>query len=51
MSVKHLLFQSKTEYHAGKQAQTDRKYGVKVVRFDVSEDRMFRIHQNEICRF
>jgi hypothetical protein len=37
MFVKHLLFQSKTEYHAGKQAQADRKYGVTVVRFDVNE--------------
>ncbi|CAM4785376.1 unnamed protein product [Rotaria magnacalcarata] len=33
MFVKHLLFQSKTEYHAGKQAQADRKYGLAVVRF------------------
>ena len=37
MYVKHLLFQSKTEYHAGKQAQTDRKYGLKVARYDVSK--------------
>ena len=50
MIVKHLLFQSKTEYHAGKQAQTDRKYGIKVVRFDVSDDGVFRISQKEICR-
>lgn len=35
MLVKHLLFQAKTEYHAGKQGQTDRKYGVAVVRFNV----------------
>jgi hypothetical protein len=37
MFVKHLLFQSKTEYHAGNQAQADRKYGLKVARYDVSE--------------
>jgi len=37
MFVKHLLFQSKAEYHAGKQAQSDRKYGVVVVRFDVNK--------------
>jgi hypothetical protein len=37
MYVKHLLFQSKTEFHAGKQAQSDRKYGTAVVRFDVNE--------------
>jgi programmed cell death 6-interacting protein len=36
--VKHLLFQSKTEYHAGNQAQTDRKYGLKVVRYDRAKD-------------
>jgi hypothetical protein len=36
MYVKHLLFQSKSEYHAGKQAQADRKYGTVVVRFDVN---------------
>ena len=35
--VKHLLFQSKAEYHAGNQAQTDRKYGLKVVRYEVSK--------------
>lgn len=40
MFVKYLLFQSKTEYHAGNQAQTDRKYGIKVARFEVS-----RIHR------
>jgi hypothetical protein len=38
MFAKHLLFQSKAEYHAGKQAQTDRKYGVAVVRFDVKKN-------------
>ncbi|CAF1338613.1 unnamed protein product [Adineta steineri] len=38
MFVKHLLFQSKTEYHAGKQAQVDRKYGLAVVRFDRAKD-------------
>ena len=37
MFVKHLLFQSKTEYHAGNQAQTDRKYGIKLARYEVSE--------------
>ena len=37
MSVKHLLFQSKAEFHAGKQAQADRKYGLAVVRFDVKK--------------
>jgi hypothetical protein len=41
MLVKHLLFQSKTEYHAGKQAQADRKYGTAVVRFDVSKKSNF----------
>ncbi|CAF1104046.1 unnamed protein product [Rotaria sordida] len=34
MIVKHLLFQSKTEFHSGKQAQADKKYGVAVVRFN-----------------
>ena len=48
MFVKHLLFQSKTEYHAGKQAATDRKYGVTVVRFDVSKMGNF-IRQNLFC--
>jgi len=37
MYVKHLLFQSKAEFHAGKQAQTERKYGIAVVRFDVNQ--------------
>jgi hypothetical protein len=41
MFVKHLLFQSKAEYHAGKQAQSDRKYGVVVVRFDVNKKNLF----------
>lgn len=36
MLVKNLLFQSKTEYHAGNQAQTDRKYGLKVARYEVN---------------
>lgn len=36
--VKYLLFQSKTEYHAGRQAQTDRKYGLKVVRLERAKD-------------
>jgi len=35
MHAKYLLFQSKSEYHAGKQAQADRKYGLAVVRFEV----------------
>lgn len=45
MYVKNLLFQSKAEYHAGNQAQTDRKYGLKVVRYDVSKinDPLFNI--------
>ncbi|CAF2989241.1 unnamed protein product [Rotaria socialis] len=38
MFVKHLLFQSKAEYHAGNQAQADRKYGLKVVRYDRAKD-------------
>lgn len=37
MHAKYLLFQSKAEYHAGKQAQTDRKYGLAVVRFEVEK--------------
>jgi hypothetical protein len=37
MFVKHLLFQSKTEYHAGNQAQADRKYGLKLARLEVRE--------------
>jgi hypothetical protein len=37
MNAKQLLFQSKTEYHAGKQAQADRKYGMTVVRFEVNK--------------
>jgi hypothetical protein len=41
MFVKHLLFQSKTEYHAGKQAQADKKYGFTVVRFDVNKTKIF----------
>jgi hypothetical protein len=41
MFVKHLLFQSKSEYHAGKQAQVDRKYGLAVVRFDVNKNKIF----------
>jgi len=36
--VKYLFFQSKTEYHAGRQAQTDRKYGLKVVRLDRAKE-------------
>ncbi len=46
MFVKHLLFQSKTEYHAGNQAQADRKYGLKVVRYDVSEIDLGKIDLN-----
>ncbi|UJR13652.1 hypothetical protein I4U23_000664 [Adineta vaga] len=38
MWVKYLLFQSKAEYHAGKQAQADRKYGTAVVRFDRAKE-------------
>ncbi|CAF3340920.1 unnamed protein product [Rotaria sp. Silwood1] len=38
MFVKHLLFQSKTEYHAGNQAQADRKYGLKVARYERAKD-------------
>ncbi|CAF0726806.1 unnamed protein product [Adineta ricciae] len=38
MFVKHLLFQSKTEYHAGNQAQADRKYGLKVARYEHAKD-------------
>ncbi|CAF2465884.1 unnamed protein product [Rotaria sp. Silwood2] len=38
MFVKHLLFQSKTEYHAGNQAQADRKYGLKVARYERGKD-------------
>ncbi|CAF3718100.1 unnamed protein product [Adineta steineri] len=36
--VKHLLYQSKTEYHAGNQAQADRKYGLKVARYERAKD-------------
>ena len=39
MYAKQLLFQSKAEYHAGKQAQTERKYGLVVVRLDVRRNR------------
>ncbi|CAF4967298.1 unnamed protein product, partial [Rotaria sp. Silwood1] len=38
MHVKHLLFQSKTEYHAGKQAQVDKKYGLALVRFNRAKE-------------
>ncbi|CAF0953792.1 unnamed protein product [Adineta ricciae] len=38
MWVKHLIFQSKTEYHAGKQAQVDRKYGLAVVRLNRAKE-------------
>ncbi|CAF3634704.1 unnamed protein product [Rotaria sordida] len=38
MFVKHLLFQSRTEYHAGNQAQADRKYGLKVARYERGKD-------------
>ncbi|CAF2574960.1 unnamed protein product [Rotaria sp. Silwood2] len=38
MWVKHLLFQSKAEYHAGKQAQVDRKYGLALVRFNRAKE-------------
>lgn len=46
MFVKYLLFQSKTEYHAGKQAQADKKYGLAVVRFTVNntEDFVFLLN-------
>lgn len=44
MFAKQLLFQSKAEYHAGKQAQTDRKYGLAVVRLDV------RMNQSSLHR-
>ncbi len=52
MFVKHLLFQSKAEYHAGKQAQTDRKYGLAVVRFDVKKNPIicFFLYSNDLIQ-
>jgi len=38
MSVKHLLFQSKMEFHAGNQAQDERKYGLKLARLERAKD-------------
>lgn len=48
MSVKHLLFQSKMEFHAGNQAQEERKYGLKLARLEVKKKRSFsKENQNE----